>query len=399
MVRPSLTQFVEELANEQDYWMSLTDAARVTRTSEPMVRRWVAAGRLPVRKEPVGINQRTRLVRASDVSRLRPIVDPTAAITDEIHKLDLLSIPRQQTHILQEHQRLLAQIQEVRQAEEEHLRHIQSLFQEQVRGLQQQMQEWSQRFSSHQEKWQQALNVQRENLDALADQVVHKTQEIEKLLSELNQQGKRYQHHLGQLDGRLRSQQEILQTLPGQLERLKQDFQGQLDQVSHDFMTRLNQQEEGFKNTLTDLVKRLDQYDEAQKEIQHDVRSVEQRFLIYQEILKAQMEEWRYGLQRALESGIASRKTEQEESFKAIEQRMQSLFSQLQATQNALLTYQERDHTQEQQHQTLMTMLQEERAMCQSLAAQATTQHEQIQTLHRELEKLKAKKIRKNEKD
>lgn len=41
--------------------MSLTDAARVTRTSEAMARRWVSSGRLPVKREPAGINQRTRL--------------------------------------------------------------------------------------------------------------------------------------------------------------------------------------------------------------------------------------------------------------------------------------------------------------------------------------------------
>jgi hypothetical protein len=98
--------YVEELADKHDYWMSLTDAARVTRTSEAMARRWVSSGRLPVKKEPVGINQRTKLVRASDVARIRPIIDPSAAITDEVRKLDLASIPRQQAQIIQDHQQL-----------------------------------------------------------------------------------------------------------------------------------------------------------------------------------------------------------------------------------------------------------------------------------------------------
>ncbi len=78
-----------------------------------MTRRWVASGRLPVRKEPVGINQRTRLVRASDVARIRPIVDPTAAITDDIHRLDLLSIPRQQAQIQQDHRQLMELVQTI----------------------------------------------------------------------------------------------------------------------------------------------------------------------------------------------------------------------------------------------------------------------------------------------
>src|ERR1019366_1591322 len=145
--KPNPTRFVEELANEQDYWMSLTDAARVTRTSEPMVRRWVTAGRLPVRKEPAGINQRTRLVRASDVAQIRPIIDPTAAITDEIHKLDLLSIPRQQEHIIRDQQLLAEQIQAVRQEIEAQVKPIQASLEQHATELSTLSQEWMQRFT------------------------------------------------------------------------------------------------------------------------------------------------------------------------------------------------------------------------------------------------------------
>ena len=104
--------YVEELANAQDAWISITDAARITRTSEAMARRWVSSGRLAVKRQPVGINQHTRLVRLSDVAAIRPIIDPTAAISDEVHTLDLPSIPRQQAQILQNHERLLQQVQE-----------------------------------------------------------------------------------------------------------------------------------------------------------------------------------------------------------------------------------------------------------------------------------------------
>src|SRR5213080_2183529 len=89
--KSDLIQYVEELASPEEYpgdtWISLTDAARVTRTSEAMARRWVTSGRLKVKKEPVGVPARTRLVRLSDVSKIRPIVDPTAAITGEVRKL------------------------------------------------------------------------------------------------------------------------------------------------------------------------------------------------------------------------------------------------------------------------------------------------------------------------
>ena len=108
-------QYVEELASAEDYpdgdaWISLTDAARVTRTSEAMARRWVTSGRLKVKKEAVGIPPRTRLVRLSDVAAIRPIVDPTAAITGEVRKLDLPSIPRQQLQIMEDHQKLLTRV-------------------------------------------------------------------------------------------------------------------------------------------------------------------------------------------------------------------------------------------------------------------------------------------------
>src|SRR5260370_37990203 len=76
-----------------------------------MARRWVTSGRLKVKKEPVGVPPRTRLVRLSDVAKIRPIIDPTAAITGEVRKLDLPSIPRQQLQIMQDHHRLTKQVE------------------------------------------------------------------------------------------------------------------------------------------------------------------------------------------------------------------------------------------------------------------------------------------------
>ena len=119
--RDDLVQYVEELAGPEEYpegdaWMSLTDAARITRTSEAMARRWVTSGRLKVKKEPVGVPPRTRLVRLSDVAKIRPIVDPTAAITGDVRKLDLPSIPRQQLQIIQDHERLTRQIERALEA-------------------------------------------------------------------------------------------------------------------------------------------------------------------------------------------------------------------------------------------------------------------------------------------
>ncbi len=52
-----------------------------------------------MRRQYVGLNQRTRLVRASDLAALTPIIDPAGAISTERGRLDLTSIPLQQAQI------------------------------------------------------------------------------------------------------------------------------------------------------------------------------------------------------------------------------------------------------------------------------------------------------------
>src|SRR5215472_4643792 len=104
---------VEDLAGPEDYWLTLTDAARVTRRQEVTVRRWVAAGTLPVRNRPLGLNKRTRHVRASDLAKLSPIVDASATISGATAQIDLLSIPVQQAEILARHQQTQHLLQNV----------------------------------------------------------------------------------------------------------------------------------------------------------------------------------------------------------------------------------------------------------------------------------------------
>lgn len=101
---------VDELAGPDDYWLTLTDAARITRRQEVTIRRWVAAGHLPVRRQPMGLTKRTRHVRASDLSRLSPIIDPSAAISDATAHLDLVGIPQQQAQLQAAQHRLTSDI-------------------------------------------------------------------------------------------------------------------------------------------------------------------------------------------------------------------------------------------------------------------------------------------------
>src|SRR5713226_6276020 len=88
---PSRVEYVEDLAGPDDYWLSITSAARVVRRQDITIRRWIASGMLPLRGDPAkvgqpgaprpsGLNKRTRYVRASDLEKLSPIVDPSAVI-------------------------------------------------------------------------------------------------------------------------------------------------------------------------------------------------------------------------------------------------------------------------------------------------------------------------------
>ena len=107
----SQEQHVEELAGSDDYWLTLTDAARATRRQDVSIRRWISKGLLPVKRQHVGLNQRTRLVRASDLAALTPIIDPAGAISTERGRLDLTSIPTQQAQIKADQQQILAQLE------------------------------------------------------------------------------------------------------------------------------------------------------------------------------------------------------------------------------------------------------------------------------------------------
>src|SRR5438128_4925251 len=103
----SQERYADELVGPDDYWLTITDAARATRRQDVTIRRWISKGLLPVRRQHVGLNQRTRLVRASDLAALTPIIDPAGAISTERGKLDLTSIPTQQAQIKTSQQHIL----------------------------------------------------------------------------------------------------------------------------------------------------------------------------------------------------------------------------------------------------------------------------------------------------
>ncbi len=71
--QPGQARNVEELADENDYWLVSKDAARVTRQPHETILQWIQTGRLPVR--PAYLTPMKQMqVRASDLAQLAPIV-------------------------------------------------------------------------------------------------------------------------------------------------------------------------------------------------------------------------------------------------------------------------------------------------------------------------------------
>src|SRR5579875_3770581 len=151
--------YVEELAGEGDYWLSITDAARVCRVQDVSIRRAISRRVLPVRRQRAGQNKRTRFVRASDLPKAGfPIIDESAAITTEIGKVDILSIPRQQQRILQDHQQLMGRLEAM---QETLIEQQKEQFQIKLRNLQEKQEEQiillTQQFAQAQEVLQHTI--------------------------------------------------------------------------------------------------------------------------------------------------------------------------------------------------------------------------------------------------
>lgn len=124
--------YVEELTGPDDYWLSITDAARICRVQDVSIRRAITRKVLPVRRQRAGQNKRTRFVRATDLAKAGfPIIDESAAITTDIGKVDILSIPRQQQHILREHQQLTTQLGKMQETLTDYQVEVQAEFQRQ----------------------------------------------------------------------------------------------------------------------------------------------------------------------------------------------------------------------------------------------------------------------------
>ncbi|MBA2397019.1 MAG: hypothetical protein H0V70_30225 [Ktedonobacteraceae bacterium] len=273
--KKDLIKYVEELAGPEEYpegdaWISLTDAARVTRTSEAMARRWVTSGRLRVKEEPVGVPPRTRLVRLSDVAKIRPIVDPTAAITGEVRKLDLASIPRQQLQIMEDHQRLLLTIGALQSGVDE--------FSTEIRDrLRRELDELEKRLNSRQDRVSAALEQQFTEIEKSLKVV------LTDLADQLTRQDQEQQHRLQEASTRLQEASE-------HLELAQKEQQKHIDNLYREKDALLRMHINDTKAIRLDLTTE----GQAREQLQRDLAGAEKR---QQEALEGQV----HALQQLLE--------------------------------------------------------------------------------------------------
>jgi len=339
--KDDLLQYVEDLAGPEDAWISLTDAARITRTSEAMTRRWVTSGRLPVKKEPVGVPPRTRLVRMSDVAAIRPIVDPTAAITGEVRKLDLASIPRQQLQIMEDHQRLTKLMQDVLEEARQHKASTHVAL-EQV----------TTRVGELSEELQHAMDLERKLREALAEQVRDQAHQIEQSNDRLSEQGRQHQHDLEQLRAHLLDQLRALQQESERaLAKQGQEHRSQVDEVRRD-LTRASEALTTLRRDMTMLV---------EQQVREVLTALEQ-----------------------LARGQAHDVATLDSRLERMEQRVEQVTTKAEAVQITAVSYQKRADAQDQLIQTLTASLQEEHKARETLSEQLAALQGQVQALRRE---------------
>jgi len=216
--------YVTELAGPDDRWLSVTDAARITRRQEKSIRDWVESGKLPVHPERVGLNKRTRQVRLSDLAKLTPIVDPEAGISTDIGLLNLPSIPKAQQRLTEQMtalQQNVSTLASQQQAFAQETRQIWETHQEQYRALDRRDGELLKAIQQAREDWtahvQEISRSLRGELDARVADQAQALQQVRTELTELVGQSDQalrlwITEQIGQSEARLRQDVTTLST-------------------------------------------------------------------------------------------------------------------------------------------------------------------------------------------
>lgn len=292
------TRYVEELAGEGDYWLSITDAARVCRVQDVSIRRAIARGALPVRRQRAGQNKRTRLVRASDLPGAGfPIIDESAAITTEIGKADILSIPRQQQRILQDHQQLMLRLAEMQDAlassqtlllaslqrqKEEFQANVRTLQEEQARQLVaaetrllQQQENLQQHLLSLEQRLEQEEQQTRRDLARLQEEAIQRETNLRAELQAQRTSFETYQeeaqHLLGDLEARQQQHLEVYQqTVQERFQQAEQETRAHLSKLEQQVAGTLEQHAQDFAGRFTVLADWLSRLQQLAEQMRHD---------------------------------------------------------------------------------------------------------------------------------
>jgi hypothetical protein len=373
-------RLIDDLAGPDDAWITITDAARITRTSEAMARRWVTSGRLPVKRQAVGVNQQTRLVRLSDVAAIRPIIDPTAAFSDEVHKLDLPSIPRQQAHILREHERLIQQVQQSQQAVNE----LRSDLHEALIQQQRSAEELHRQFSTHQDDVQRRRELQQQQHDALTKQVHDQAHTLEQITNDMTEQGKRLKQEVERLHTTVLDQFKAAQhEVELKLSEFDVDQRHQREQLHENLAAISQQHHEQVQDILNLMGETLTRLDQDREQIQHDVATQQHVLVLLREDLTTLIEHQGREVKGALEQY----KLEQAQDRSRLHERLEKMDQWREHL--AGQKYQQRLDAQDQQIQFLTKVLQEERGGREVLSERLLAQQELVQVLRREIDGLK----------
>jgi chromosome segregation ATPase len=265
--KENVVLYVETLEGENDYWLSITDAARVCRVQDVSIRRAIARGALPVRQQRAGQNKRTRFVRASDLPKIGfPIIDESAAITTEIGKADILSIPRQQQRIMQDHKDLLTKLAEMQKVLAEYQTSALAHFQQQRDGFYtvlrdmhgehtRQLEAVETRLAQAQEKLQQSL-TKAEQQRTQEQQAIY--QSLEQVQTDAREQEERTQTLLLRQLGVLKTYQAEVQqalthiatTQQESLQAYQQSVNQKLQQIEQNAQDRLTLAEQRLTSNL-----------------------------------------------------------------------------------------------------------------------------------------------------
>lgn len=262
--------YVEELAGAGDYWLSITDAARICRVQDVSIRRAISRRVLPVRRQRAGQNKRTRFVRASDLPQAGfPIIDESAAITTEIGKVDILSIPRQQQRILQDHQQLMGRLEKMQetlsdqQAQvlaklEQQKEQFQTSLQDSQRTQEQQLALLAQRSAQGQEVLQRAITeieqdqarkqqALRRDLAEVQDGLLQHKESVQDTLLALRTAVELYQQEMQ------RSLAELTVSQQQAFQAYQQTVRGMLQQAEQEMEERLTAFEQRIIHMVSDL--------------------------------------------------------------------------------------------------------------------------------------------------